>query len=86
MLDGYISRREKESLYSIVTLKDLLREKGKEGIINFLRQQNTRYIIHYKFLVGEAFSHELAGIPQLLDKNVTLIYNDTKYSIYRIIY
>jgi len=65
MLDGYISRREKESIYSIVLLKDLLRKKDEKGIVNFLKGQNTKYIIYYKFLGGESFSFELEDIIEL---------------------
>lgn len=66
MLDGYISRRENESLYSIVKLKTFIREEDIVGLINFLKEQNTRYIIYYKFLRGEAYSHEFSKILSLL--------------------
>jgi hypothetical protein len=87
MLDGYISRRENESLYSIVKLKTFIREEDVIRLISFLKEQNTRYIIYYKFLRGEAYSNEFSKILSLLpQKNQKVVYNDTNYLIIRIEY
>jgi hypothetical protein len=85
ILDGYISRRDTESIYSLVMLKEFIRNKDVEGLLKFLKEQNTRYIIHYKFLRGEAFATTFEEIIKIVPPEIKeVIWEDNYYIIIKL--
>jgi hypothetical protein len=81
-LDGYVSRREADSIYSIVRLKEFLSNKDTEGLLKFFKEQNTRYLIHYKFLRGEAFATDFEEIIKILPEDrKKIVWEDNNYTI-----
>jgi len=85
ILDGYISRRDTESIYSLVMLKEFIRNKDVEGLLKFLKEQNTRYIIHYKFLRGEAFATTFEEIIKIIPPEIKeVIWEDNYYIIIKL--